>query len=63
MRTCQDCGKAIQYGVGFGGGGVCPSCRGKRASDSRRRLAELRGTPFAGKKHRAVGKGYEEAGR
>lgn len=43
MRTCQDCGKNIEYGRGFGGGGVCPSCRGKRAAASAKRQSELAG--------------------
>jgi len=36
MSVCQDCSEKIEYGRGIGGGGVCPSCRAKRANKSRR---------------------------
>lgn len=43
MRLCVDCEQPIPYGVGWGGGGVCPKCRGKRASNAAKRQAELSG--------------------
>lgn len=40
---CQDCGGKIEYGRGFGGAGVCASCRGKRAAKAAKDLAKLTG--------------------
>ena len=60
--VCQDCGEKIEYGRGWGGS-VCVKCRAKRASDSRRRLAELRGTPYAAKKHTGAWRQEERGGK
>jgi hypothetical protein len=62
MAICQDCREPIPYGVGFGGS-VCPKCRARRAADSRRRLAELRGTPYAAKKHTGAWRQEERGGK
>ena len=52
MKTCQDCGKTLEYGRGFGGGGVCPSCRSHRAHASAKKRAELAGKVYGGNRRR-----------
>jgi hypothetical protein len=43
MSQCNDCGKPVEYGRGWGGQGVCATCRGKRGAASAKRRAALSG--------------------
>lgn len=43
QRRCQDCGEPVEYGRGWGGGGVCYKCRAKRANASRTARMKLSG--------------------
>ena len=49
MRTCVDCGNPIEFGRGWGGGGVCPKCRGRRGAKSAMEKAKLAGKGFGNK--------------
>jgi len=50
MSDCQDCGKEVKYGEGWGGGHVCSSCRAKRANKSRRDREKAAGRPTGTRK-------------
>lgn len=50
MSKCQDCGKAIEYGRGWGGNSVCAPCRGKRGANSAKKQAQAAGKAHGDKR-------------
>lgn len=48
---CQDCGKEVPYGSGWGGRGVCTKCRAQRACNAAKKLANETGRTYGSKTH------------